>query len=188
MRPAALAVATLALLSAAGCGGPPLFAEIADERICVTMPAEEVPAAPAGIGERTVTWQGQLDVGEGVPGLDKRDATTGTIELNGLSMASTTDASGVAAAEVTITEADPSNPSVPRVLQRSTYTRKPGADPRKLVFEVESPARNLLPALTAQGGVLHYQVTFRGTPPTQAWTASVESCVRAHVTVDLTKL
>jgi hypothetical protein len=41
---------------------------------------------------------------------------------------------------------------------------------------------NLLDRL--QGGNLHYAITFHGAPPQVAWTADVESCLSASITLD----
>jgi len=179
VRTRSLVPAALALLALSGCSDPLLFASVEETRICLTLPAQDISAAPP-IGDQTVTWSGDLDVGSKIPGLDHPDAVTGSIKMLSLTTAGSTDLSGVAEADVTVN--DTNGQATPFM----HYTR-PAAptDPTKLEMVLDQDL-NLLDRL--QAGSLHYTITFTGAPPQVAWTAEVESCFSVRVTVDALKL
>jgi len=179
VRTRSLVPAALALLALTGCGDPLLFASVEETRICLTMPAQDMPAAPP-IGDQTVTWSGDLDVGANIPGLDHPDAVTGSIKMLSLTTAGSTDLSGVAGADVTVTDAN--GQAIPFM----HYTRSAApAEPTKLEMVLDQDM-NLLDLLRA--GNLHYTITFNGAPPQVAWTADVDSCFSVRITVAGLKL
>lgn len=180
--PALVLLASLA----AGCGGPPFFAEVQDPRVCVTIPTQQVQGAPAGLGEQTVQLQGDLDLGSGLPGVDQ-GGLTGEVVMVDLSVTSATDLSGVSRATLTVLDPGLDGAS-PATLQEASYAQAPGSDPHQLSFTVATPAVNLLPALTARSGTLRYAVSFTGTPPTSSWSTDVTACVKVAVKADLTKM
>jgi hypothetical protein len=175
MRPLRALAPLLAL--AAGCGDPLFFAQVKETRLCLALDNRSVPAAPAGVGTQTVTWSGDLDLGSKFPGLDKKDAVSGAIRMLSLSVNGSTDLGGVTAADVTVSDAA----GAP---QSFMHFAPPSASPTVLAMTLDQDL-NLLDRL--QSGVLHYTITFSGTPPTTAWTAEVDTCLSLDVTIDALK-
>lgn len=181
----------LALLSAAGCGGPLVGADVEVPRICVTVHGQTVPAAPVGLGQQTVSWDGQIDLSEVLADFSKKGATTGEVRTLEVSMTSTTDMSMLSSAALDVLEPDPADSTghAMRTLQHASYTRPQlVADPNRVDFVVEQPPGNLLGVMLANGNVIQYHARFTGTPPTTPWSTDVMACVYTHVTVDLTKI
>jgi hypothetical protein len=163
-------------LALSGCGDPLFFAEVEDRRICMTLPGESIPAAPAGVGDQTVTWQGRFDLGSGIPGLGEK-GTTGTIRMVSFSLASTTDVTSITHAEVDLTsDAGPPTPFM-------HYTQQqPVADPNSLSMAIDQDL-DLFERL-AGGRTIGYAIAFTGRPPTAAWTADITACMSAKVKID----
>ena len=172
-----------ALLLTAACGDPLFFAQVKEERLCLALANRSVPAAPAVVaafGPQTVTWTGDLDLGSKFPGLDKKEAVKGSINM--LSMAVTastgTDLSGVTTAEGAVADA--------AGVSTTFMHYVPSGEAGKLSMTLDQGQDlNLLDQL--DGGVLHYAVTFSGTPPTTDWNAEIESCLTLDVTIDALK-
>ena len=174
-------------LTLAGCSGPLLGADVTEPKLCLMLQAVTIPAAPAiptgvTVPDQTVTWTGDLDVGSSIPGLDKAGAVTGAIHMLSLTTAAspaTTDLSSITSASVAVTDA------TGNALSFMHYTRPtPVTTPSELDMVLDDDL-NLLDEL--QGGVLHYTITFAGLPPTTAWTADIETCFSAHLTIDALK-
>jgi len=165
---------------AAGCGDPLFFAQVKETRLCLALDNRSVPAAPAGVGvlgPQTVTWSGDLDLASKFPGIDQKDAVTGSIRMLGLSVAGSTDLGGVTSAEVSVSDASGASTAFMH------YT-PPSASPTDLIMTLDQDL-NLLDRL--ESGVLHYTITFSGTPPTTAWTAEIDTCLSLDVTIDALK-
>jgi hypothetical protein len=175
-RLAPLALAVLAAAALAGCGDPLFFAEVKEERICLALPDRTVPAAPGGIGEQTVTWSGDLDLGSQIPGLD-RPGVTGSIRMLSMTVAATLDLSGVTQADVSVSDA--AGAATPFM-----HLARPALAPERLDMALDQDL-NLLDRL--RDGALRYDIAFRGTPPTQAWGATIETCLAVEVKVDALK-
>jgi hypothetical protein len=178
MRP--LRALAPALLLAAGCGDPLFFAQVQETRLCLALANRSVPAAPAAaaaLGPQTVTWAGDLDLGSKFPGIDKKDAVSGSIRMLSMTVSGSTDLAGVSSAAVTVSDAA----GAPTAFM---HYAPPSPAPDQLVMTLDQDL-NLLDRL--QSGVLHYTITFTGTPPTTAWTADIESCLSLDVTIDALK-
>jgi hypothetical protein len=166
------------LLLAAACGDPLFFAQVKEERLCLALANRSVPAAPlvvAALGPQTVTWTGDLDLGSKFPGLDEKDGLEGSIRVLSMAVTGSTDLSGVTDAQVTVTDAAGASTPFMR------YVPTPGAALDRLAMTAEQDL-NLLDRLDR--GVLHYSISFTGTPPTTAWTAEIENCLTLDVTID----
>lgn len=175
MRTRPLVPAALALLALSGCSDPLLFAAVEEQRICLLLPAQDVPAAPP-VGDQTVSWEGDLDLGAHIPGLDRPDAVKGSLKMLSLTTTGSTDLSSITAAEVAVTD------EAGQMTAFMHYTRSAApADPTRLEMVLDQDL-NLLDRL--QGGNLHYAISFHGAPPQVAWTADVESCLSASITLD----
>ena len=175
-------VASLAL-ALAGCSGPLVGADIDEPRICLVMKSQTVPGAPIPTGlvipDQTVSWDGDLDLGSKIPGLDKQGAVTGSIRMLSLTTTGSTDLSSVTSADVALVDAAGQPTSF------MSYTRPtPVTTPDALDMKLDQDL-NLLDAV--QGGQLHYRITFKGQPPPTSWTADIETCLSAHLTVDALK-
>lgn len=178
-------VAALTLL--AGCGGPLLGAQIDESRLCLVLPSQTVPAAPtappgAVVPEQTVTWEGDVDVGSVIPGLS--DGTvTGSIHALSLTTTAnpaTVDLETISAADVEVIDASGKATAIMH------YTRPDPATPTDHLDMTVGQDVNLLPQL--KGGVLQYRITFKGLPPRTTWTADLETCLSANVTIDALEL
>ncbi|GEJ56050.1 hypothetical protein [Anaeromyxobacter diazotrophicus] len=185
-----LARASLTLafaLALAGCS-PLVGATIDEPRICLLMQSQTIPAAPAlpaGVvmPDQQVTWQGDLDLNSVLPGLDKPGAITGAIHVLSLTATATpatTDLSPITYASAAVVD----GAGTPTVFMH--YDRpSPVTKPYEIDLALDQDL-NLLDQL--QGGVLHYQITFKGQPPSNAWTADIETCFKAHLTLDALKV
>jgi hypothetical protein len=173
-------VASLAL-ALAGCSGPLVGADIDEPRICLVMHSQTVPGAPipAGVVLPEVAWEGDLDLGSKIPGLDKQGAVTGNIHMLSLTTTGSTDLSGVSSADVALLDAA----GQPTTFM--SYTRPtPVTTPDVLEMKLDQDL-NLLDQV--QAGLLRYRITFKGLPPPADWTADIETCLSAHLTIDALK-
>ena len=173
-------VASLAL-ALAGCGGPLVGADIDEPRICLVMHSQTVPGAPIPVGLvlPEVSWEGDLDLGSKLPGLDKQGAVTGSIRMLSLTTTGSTDLSSVTSADVALVDA------AGQATSFMSYTRPtPVTTPDVLDMKLDQDL-NLLDNL--QAGLLHYRIPFKGLPPSISWTADIEPCLSAHLTVDALK-
>ena len=180
--PRASLVASLAL-ALAGCGGPLVGADIDEPRICLVMHSQTVPGAPIPGGvvlpDQQVSWEGDLDLGSKIPGLDKQGAVTGSIHMLSLTTTGSTDLSSVSSADVALVDAAGQPTSF------MSYTRPtPVTTPDALDMKLDQDL-NLLDEV--QGGLLRYRITFKGQPPPTSWTADIETCLSAHLTIDALK-
>lgn len=178
MRTALFASLALALT---GCGDPLLFAEVEDKQICLTMPSQTIPGAgplSPDLPEQTVTYDGSLDLGSAIPGLDTK-GTTGTIKSISLHVNSTTDMSVIRRADVNLS----SVAGEPATLYMH-YDRgqEPTTDPHDLTMIIDADV-NLFQRL-AGGKSIDYHISFTGSPPAADWTADVVACVSAKVQID----
>jgi hypothetical protein len=182
--------ASLALafaLGLTGCSGPLVGADLDEPKICFALRSETVPAPPpippgSTVPEQTVTWSGDLDIGSSIPGLSKQGAVTGNIYMLSLSTIADpagTDLSGITSASVAVTDAAGTTVTFMHYARPSPVTT-PGE-----IDMVLDQNLNLLDELEA--GVLHYSITFKGLPPPTAWTADIETCLSAHLTIDALK-
>ncbi|HYS80724.1 MAG TPA: hypothetical protein VEM76_08435 [Anaeromyxobacteraceae bacterium] len=179
-RPSLVASLALAL---AGCSGPLVGADIDEPRICLVMHSQTVPGAPIPTGmllpEQAVTWEGDLDLGSKLPGLDKDGAVTGSLRMLSLTTTGSTDLSSISSADVALVDA------ADQPTTFMSYTRPtPVTTPEVLDMKLDQDL-NLLDAL--QSGLLRYRITFKGQPPPTSWTADIETCLSAHLTVDALK-
>ena len=96
-----------------------------------------------------------------------------------LTTTGSTDLSSVSSADVALVDAAGQPTSF------MSYTRPtPVTTPDALDMKLDQDL-NLLDAV--QGGQLHYRITFKGLPPSSSWTADIETCLSAHLTVDALK-
>jgi hypothetical protein len=150
------------------------------------MRSQTVPGAPpaaAALGAQEVTLEASLDLGSKIPGLDRPDAVTGDLRLLSLTALAdppSTDLGGVETADVAIVDA------AGVTTQVMHYARPAGTTTTSTLAMTQDADPNLLPVL--QGGALRYRITFKGVPPPTAWTADVETCLAAHLTLDALKL
>jgi len=175
-------VASLAF-AVAGCSGPLVGADIDEPRICLVMKSQTVPGAPIpagpGLSEQTVVWDGDLDLGSKIPGLDKQGAVTGDLHMLALTTTGSTDLSNVSSADVALVDAAGNATSF------MSYTRPtPVTTPDVLDMKLDQDL-NLLDAI--QSGLLHYRITFKGLPPQSSWTADIETCLSLHLSIDALK-
>ena len=182
--PRASLIASLAL-TLAGCSGPLVGADIDEPRICLVMKSQTVPGAPIPAGlvglipDQTVTWAGDLDLGSKLPGLDKQGAVTGSIRMLSLTTTGSTDLSSITSAQVALVDAAGQSTTF------MSYTRPtPVTTPDVLDMKLDQDL-NLLDKL--EGGLLHYSITFKGLPPPTSWSADIETCLSAHLTIDALK-
>jgi hypothetical protein len=178
VRTTTFAIALFAL-SAAGCGDPLFFAEVEEKRICLTQLNQQIPGVPAGVGPQSVAWEGDFDLGSNIPGLDT-SGTTGSLRLLSVSVTGSTDLTGITLADVTVTDAAGVATDLVHYAQPT-----PVPDPMRIDMTVAQDV-DLLDRVR-HGGKLHYSVAFKGSPPTAAWTAAVETCMYAKVKVDALK-
>lgn len=181
------AFAAAALVALAACSGPLVGGTVDENRLCLLMKSQTVPGAPpavsAVLGAQEVTLEATLDLGSKIPGLDRPDAVTGEIRLLSLTALAdppSTDLGGVDTAEVSIVDA------AGAATQVMHYARPAGTTTTSSLAMTQDANPNLLPEL--QGGALRYRITFKGVPPPTAWTADVETCFSAHLTLDALKL
>jgi hypothetical protein len=173
-------------LSIAGCGDPLFFAEVEEKRICLQLEGQQVDAAPAAAAGQSVTveWHGDFDLGSHIAGLDtNRQGTTGDIEM--LSLDVTSDPAilqDIHAAEVNVSDA--SGNFDPDPLMHYTQPSPFDLAATKITFVLD---RNLNLFDRLDGGKLHYALQFTGNPPTQPWTATIDTCFRARIMVDALK-
>jgi hypothetical protein len=175
VRTALFASVALAL---SGCGDPLFFAEVEDRQICMTLPGQTIPKAPAGIGEQTVSWQGNLDLGSAIPGLGEK-GTTGTIKSVSLRVNSTTDMSVIRHADVKLSALDGETPT--RYMHYDVQEQQ-AADPALLNMTIDDDI-DLFERL-AGGKKIDYTISFTGQPPTVDWTADITACMSAKVKLD----
>lgn len=177
MRTTTFAIALLSL-GLAGCGDPLFFAEVEEKRVCVTLVGEQIPGVPAGLGPQTAHWEGDVDLGKSIPGLDT-GATTGSVQLVSVSVKGSTSLAGITYADVSLTDSAGVTSHVVHYEQPS-----PLPDPDQITVAI-TPME--LIDRVKNGGNLHYSVTFDGSPPTVDWTADIETCMYAKVMVDALK-
>lgn len=178
MRTALFASLALAL---SGCGDPLLFAEVEDKQICMTMPGQTVPGAgqlAALVPEQTVTYDGSLDLGSAIPGLDKK-GTSGTIKSISLRVNSDTDMSVIRRAEVNLYSLAGEDATL---YMHYDTSEKPTTDPRVLEMLIDADV-DLFSRL-AGGKAIDYHISFTGKPPAAAWTADITACLSAKVKID----
>ncbi len=178
MRTALFATLALAL---AGCGDPLFFAEVEDKQICMTLPSQTIPGTgvdPSVVGERTATWNGSIDLGSAIPGLDTK-GTTGTIKTISLRVNSSTDMSVIRLADVKLAGLDGQDPTP---YMHYDVAEQTSPDPHVLSMIIDTDI-DLFPRL-AGGKTIGYVIDFTGYPPSQDWTADVTACLSAKVTID----
>ncbi len=175
MRTVLLASLMFAL---AGCGDPLFFAAVEDPKVCLALPGESVPAAPAGIGPQTARWEGDLDVGSDIPGLDSK-GSTGSIKMLSFTVHSSTDMSLITSVQVDISDKE-GNPE-----HFASYAQQPSADPNTLSMTIDRDL-DLFDRL-ANGGKLHYAIAFTGSPPKEVWSADFTACLSVEMKIDALK-
>ena len=173
-------------LTLAGCGGPLVGVHLEETRICLVRQSQTVPGThlPAGavVADQAVTWEGDVDVGSVIPGLTTAGAVTGSIHvlsLTATAVPATTDLSGVSSAAVAVVD------SAGQAATFLHYTRPQPVTTTSAIDMVLDQDLNMLDEL--QGGLLHYRVRFTGQPPSNDWTADIETCLSADLTVDALK-
>ena len=183
MTAARASLALVFAVAVAGCSGPLVGADIDEPRICFTLQSETIPAPLGSTAPlQAATWTGELDLGSAIPGLSKPGAVTGAIHMLSLTATAdpaSTDLSGIASASVAVTDA--SGQTIPFM----HYTRPQTVTNPSEIDMVLDQDLNLLQ--DQQAGILHYRITFQGQPPPAAWTADIQTCVSAHLTVDALK-
>jgi hypothetical protein len=183
LAPLALTLAASLALTLAGCGDPLFFAAVEDQRICMALPGESVPAVnpPAGIdiGQQTARWEGDFDLGSDIPGLDSKGAT-GSIKMLSFTIDSSTDMSGITAVQLDVSD-KAGNPE-----QFASYAQQPGAvDPNTISMKIDHDL-DLFDRMV-NGGKLHYAIAFTGTPPTVEWSANFTVCMSVKMQIDALK-
>lgn len=181
---ASLALAPVLALALGGCS-PLVGGTIDESRICLAMQSQTIPGAvlPGGLPAQTVSYDGSLDVGSKIPGLDKPGAVTGSIHALSLTTTanpSTTNLAVIDSAEVDVLDA---SGNATKIMH---YTRPAGVTTATELDMVLDQDLDLLPEM--QAGALRYRITFTGHPPSNSWTADIETCLSAHLTVDALKL
>jgi hypothetical protein len=188
----------LIALSLAGCGGPLVYADLEDQEICFVKPNQSVPALdiPSNIpvpADTPVDFADDLDLSDGVPGLDKKGAVTGILQITSLSMHSQTSMDQLDSGSFDLSDVATPGTS----LQHISYAKPAGtaAPVNDVTFVVAQPSANLVDPLTGSSGKLHFSAEFRGKPPTKTdlggadhWNVDITVCVYAKVKVDATKL
>jgi hypothetical protein len=176
MRTARFAPLALALCA---CGDPLLFAEVEDEKICMTFPRETIPGADQAIvdllGNQKATWHRDLNLGSGIPGLGKK-GTTGTIKMISLTVHGDGDITSITDAKVELTDVDPPT----RLMQYKQ--QQPVADTTTITMTLDQDV-DLFQRL-GEGTTIPCDVTLSGRPPPAAWTADITACMSARVKID----
>lgn len=183
---ASLALAPLLALALGGCS--PLVGGTLDEsRLCLAMQSQTIPGAvlPGGGPAQTVSYDGSLDVGSKIPGLDKPGAVTGNVQA--LSLTTTANPASTNLATIDSAEVDVLD-AAGNATKIMHYTRPAGVTTTTELDMVVDQDLNLLPDLLAGSGALRYRITFTGHPSSNSWTADIETCLSAHLTVDALKL
>jgi hypothetical protein len=165
-------------LALSGCGDPLFFAEVEDKQICMTLPGQSIPGAPADLAEHTVSWQGKLDLGEALPGLGEK-GTTGTIRTVSLRVNSAVDLTAIRHADVELSASDGSPPTP---YMHYDAQEQPAADPSVLSMTIDDDID--LFARLAGGKEIGYVISFTGRPPAADWTADITACMSARVKID----
>ncbi len=168
-------IASLAALPIAGCGDPLFFAEVEEERVCLTIHGQEVPASEAG--GQSVKLEDDVDLGSKIPGLD--NGATGSLHLLSLEVTASTDLSGVHSAAVSMSPVGSAPTNVASYTQPATMP-----DPKKVSFTVDGN-QDLFQSI--QSGKLHLAIEFAGAPPSTPWSADVDVCLSARIMIDALK-
>ncbi len=183
-RLAPLALTLVAPLTLAGCGDPLFFAAVEDRRICMALPGESVPAAPAipdgiDIGPQTARWEGDFDLGSDIPGLTSK-GTTGSIKMLSFAIDSSTDMSSITAVQLDVSD-KAGNPE-----HLASYVQQQGTvDPSTISMKIDQDL-DLFDRMV-NGGKLHYAVEFTGSPPTVEWSADFTVCMSVEMQIDALK-
>lgn len=168
-------VALVALL-AAGCGDPLFFAEVEEERICMTLHNQAIPATQPG--DQTGHWEDDVDLGSKIPLLGTK-GTTGSMKLLSLEITGSTDLRGIVSAAVAVAPSGGTQTTLARYTQPTSVP-----DPMKISIGVPGDT-DLFPFLDA--GKLHFAVDFAGNPPSEDWSADIDVCLSARIMVDALK-
>jgi hypothetical protein len=160
------------------------FAAVEEKRICFTQPAATVrgvpPAIVEALGQQTATWEGSLDLGAHVPGLEGK-GTTGTIALLSLTVNSGADLRGIRSARLEVAGA--SGEQWQPALEYAPPETGAAADSLELdpIQQVD-----LFP-IVHDGGQLRFRLTLTGSPPAADWGADLVTCMSADLKVDALK-
>lgn len=168
---------TAALVLLAGCGDPLTFAEIEEPRVCLAESGVSMLGAPVGTSyASTQIWEGDLDLGGSIPGLDQ-SGVSGVLEPLDLTISTTdpaVDLRNITAATLEVVPYD--------------------GGPRRTVLWLD-PARSTAGALVftgdrqdvladLQGGTIHAALEVSGSAPPGSWAADLETCFYLKVKVD----
>jgi hypothetical protein len=177
-------------MALAACGGPLLGAELEDRKICVAMKSATVnglhidPVLYASAGDQTASWAGDFNLADHIAGVDKK-GTTGNINVLSFTVSTTTQAAmdAITSADVDVYPTGDAS-AASRFMSYTKAADSYKCDAAGTCTMNMKLDQNLDIFKLVKSGSVSYQVAFKGKPPNDDWTATVETCMSVKLTID----
>jgi hypothetical protein len=172
-----VSIFAVVLVALVGCGGPVMYVEVEEPRVCKNLGELTFPGAPPGVTELRQTFP-EFDFSSfNLPTITQGgelDAETRLIEVSLNAGEGILDFNNWETAALSIIPASGSTLETREVV---TYQKDPAALPGRTMAITAEENVNLLPYLTESGNVISVDAVMTGVFPEADWTAEIKGCL-----------